>query len=262
MFFIDRGHGPALLLIHGMFGDHLDWEPVLGQLAEKHRVIAVDLPGFGNSEKPDIEYTAGFFTTEFTRLLDSLGIASCAVAGNSFGGQLAMALALDAPSRVESLILITTGGLHRYTQQELQFSAERVSEANLQQYTPAYHAAIFGRLFCNQAAPDKAAYIAKQDAKLTRPDYPAYTRVISRCAKLSLEHCQLDEVHRIKAPVLLLQGAQDPIVLAEWIREAAQRFDNAKLVMIPDCGHMPQIENPATVIDEMELFLANLPATA
>ena len=262
MFYIDRGRGPVFLLIHGMFGDHLDWAPVIAPLAEHHRVIAVDLPGFGDSEKPDIEFTPAFFTAELNRLLDSLGVASCTVVGNSFGGQLAMALALDAPERVERLVLITTGSLHRYTAQELQFSADRMSEANLIQFTPAYHAAIFGRLFYNPDAPHKAAYIAKQDAKLLRPDYPAYARIISRCARLSLEYCLLEEIHRIGAPVLLLQGEQDPIVSAQWIRAAAPLFPDATLAMIPECGHIPQIEIPDKVIGLVEQFLSRTSAVS
>jgi pimeloyl-ACP methyl ester carboxylesterase len=61
--FLDRGKGPALVLIHGMFGDSLDWEPVLEPLSESHRVIAVDLPGFGASSKPRREYSADFFVS-------------------------------------------------------------------------------------------------------------------------------------------------------------------------------------------------------
>jgi pimeloyl-ACP methyl ester carboxylesterase len=61
--FLDRGKGPSLVLIHGMFGDSLDWEPVLEPLSESHRVIAVDLAGFGASSKPHREYSADFFVS-------------------------------------------------------------------------------------------------------------------------------------------------------------------------------------------------------
>src|SRR5258708_14811590 len=120
MFYYDRGRGPALVLIHGMFGDHLDWEPVLEGLAERHRVIAVDLPGFGESLKPDIDYDVCVFTLALAELLDRLGIERAVFAGNSFGGQIAMAFALEHPERVEKLVLITTGGLHEYSEQDIQ----------------------------------------------------------------------------------------------------------------------------------------------
>jgi pimeloyl-ACP methyl ester carboxylesterase len=71
--FLYRGKGPALVLIHGMFGDLLDWEPVLEPLAESHRVIAVDLPGFGASSKPPREYSADFFVST---LHESLALRS------------------------------------------------------------------------------------------------------------------------------------------------------------------------------------------
>src|ERR1051326_4820043 len=79
----ERGTGRPLLLIHGQFGDHLDWEPVLQPLSERYRVIAPDLPGFGDSSKPDASYSAEFFTRHLKLLLDALGVDRAAVAGNS-----------------------------------------------------------------------------------------------------------------------------------------------------------------------------------
>lgn len=65
----DAGQGSAVVLIHGMFGDFLDWEPVLQRLSRSHRVIALDLPGFGSSSKPRREYTADFLLSNLARLL-------------------------------------------------------------------------------------------------------------------------------------------------------------------------------------------------
>lgn len=255
MFYYDRGSGPALLLIHGMFGDHLDWEPVLASLAERYRVIAVDLPGFGNSDKPDIDYTAALFTTELIRLLDQLGIQKAAVAGNSFGGQIAMALALAHPERIEKLVLVTSGGLHRYTAEEMNANLERLSEPNLLRLTPAVHAVLFGRIFFDSDTEIQRRFIRKQDAKLTRPDYRDYVRVLHRCMRLSLNLCVLGHVPALKMPVLLLHGEHDPVVLPQWIRDAAPLFPDAKLVMLPDCAHIPQLEYPARVVSEITAFV-------
>lgn len=255
MFYYDRGRGPALLLIHGMFGDHLDWEPVLEPLAKRHRVIAIDLPGFGDSAKPDIEYNACPFVTEIVKLLDKLGIKRVAVAGNSFGGQIAMVLALEHPERVEKLVLITTGGLHRYSREELDATRERLSEANLLSFTPAIHAVVFGRIFYRQGTEIQRRYIEKQNAKLTRADYPDYARVQHRCIQLSLELCLLDRLPSLEMPVKLIHGEYDPVVLPAWVREAAPLFPDADLVMIPECAHLPQLEHPLRVIDEVESFL-------
>src|SRR5437879_4171875 len=65
----ERGSGEPLLLLHGMFGDCFDWQPVLEPLSRGFRVIAVDLPGFGESGKPDVEYTGEFFVRHIDALL-------------------------------------------------------------------------------------------------------------------------------------------------------------------------------------------------
>ena len=257
MFYYDRGSGPALLLIHGMFGDHLDWEPVLESLAERRRVIAVDLPGFGDSAKPDIDYSASTFTQQIVKLLDELGIERIAVAGNSFGGQIAMALALAHPERVEKLVLVTTGGLHSFREEEIESACERLSEVKLLNFTPAIHEVFFGRIFHMQGSDIQRRYIEKQNAKLARVDYPDYARVLNRCIRLSLSLNLLDHLAALKLPVKLIHGEYDPVVPSQWVRDAAPVFPDAELVLIPECAHIPQLELPQRVIDEIDKFLVH-----
>ncbi|MGI8743721.1 MAG: alpha/beta fold hydrolase [Bryobacteraceae bacterium] len=252
MFYIDRGSGPVLLLIHGMFGDHLDWEPILEPLAQRHRVIAVDLPGFGESEKPQVDYSPEFFTRQLLELLDELGIGTATVVGNSFGGQIAMSLALACPRRVERLVLITTGGLHRYSEPEIAAALQRLSVENMLQFTPEIHGALFGRLFFRQGTSLQQRYTGKHDAKLVRADYRAYVAVLHRCMRLSLELCLLDRVRELPMPVLLIHGEADPVVLVDWVRDAVGLFAAARLVVLVECGHVPQLELPDRIVELIE----------
>lgn len=254
MFYLDRGRGPALLLIHGMFGDHLDWEPILDPLARRYRVIAVDLPGFGASDKPDLDYTPEYFTRHLIELLRELGIGKATVIGNSFGGQIAMSLALAHPELVERLVLITTGGLHRYTAQEIEAGVTRLSEENQLRFTPEIYSSLFGRLFFTQGTDHQRRYIEKQNARLTAADYPDYVRVMRRCIRLSLELCLLDRVRALKMPALLIHGEHDPVVLVRWVRDAAPCFANGRLVML-ECGHVPQLEMPDEVVRLIDDFV-------
>ena len=251
MFYYDRGRGPALLLIHGMFGDHLDWEPVLEPLAERHRVIAVDLPGFGDSAMAGAEPSPELFVTALSGLLDHLGIERATVVGNSFGGQVAMSLALADPDRVEKLALITPGGLHRYRSEEIEAALERLSEKNLLAFTPAVHAVVFGRLFFTQGTDMQRRYVAKQDARLARGDYPEYVRYMHRAMRLSLELCLLDRVPRLRMPVKIIHGQHDPVVRLEWIEAALPLFPDARLIVYPDCAHLPQLECADRVVADL-----------
>ena len=255
MFYYDRGSGQPLLLIHGMWGDHLDWEPVLEPLSERYRVIAVDLPGFGQSEADHIEYTAAFFTERLQRLLTRLGIDRVAVCGNSFGGQLAMSLALAAPALVTKLILVGTGGLRKFQPGEIEATLGLRSERVLRSLTPEINSFMFGKLFVEQGSETQRRYLEKQNARLKSAAYPQYVRIVNRCMRLAIDFYLLGRVKSIQAPVLLLQGDRDPVVPLEWARAAVPLFPKARLVVIDNCGHVPQIEQPARFVREVAAFL-------
>ena len=165
-----------------------------------------------------------------------------------------MSLALARPDLVDKAILIATGGLHRYTEQEIAANLERLSEQKLMQFTPAIHAALFGRLFALQGTQAQRRYIAKQDANLTRPDYPDYVRVLHGCMRLSLQLCLLERLPALRMPVLLIQGELDPVIRAEWVRGAHPRFRDARLLALPEVGHVPQLEAPSTVVEAIRGF--------
>ncbi len=252
--FYDRGSGPALVLVHGMFGDHLDWEPVLEPLARRHRVVALDLPGFGDSEKPEREYTAEFFVAALHELLQSLGVDRASVVGNSFGGILAVLYTLAHPQVVERLVLVSSGGLRPFGGEEKQLAVERLSEENLLALTPAVHRQMFPRIFakCGEA---QERYFAKQDAKLARADYPAYVRAIVSSIRLVLSAYVLDRLREVRCPTLLLWGDRDIVFPVELARQALERLPQGKLEILPGGGHALQIDCPVEFVAALEEFL-------
>lgn len=266
MFCYDRGRGQPLLLIHGMFGDYRDWEPVLTPLAEHYRVIAVDLPGFGQSAAGPLRHhaqvTPAFFTIALTDLLDQLGIGAAAVAGNSFGAQIAMSLALAHPARVTKLILVGAGGLRRFAKWQEYAALWTHSERNLRRLTPASNAAMFSSVFFRQNTDNQRRYIEKQNARLADPDYAAYIPFVRHCMRLSIRVYLRDRAPELRMPVLLIQGERDPVVNADWVRAAQPLFPRARLVMFPECGHMPQLEQPERFIQEVEAFLGSSESTS
>jgi pimeloyl-ACP methyl ester carboxylesterase len=106
-----RGSGPPLLLLHGMACDSSTWFPVMDQLAEHFTVIAPDLLGHGESDKPNADYSLGGFANGMRDLLTILGIDKVTVAGHSFGGGVAMQFAYQFPERTERVVLVSSGGL-------------------------------------------------------------------------------------------------------------------------------------------------------
>jgi pimeloyl-ACP methyl ester carboxylesterase len=112
--YLDAGprDADAVVLIHGLTATHRYWKQNVEALAARRRVIALDLPGFGRSDKPDADYSIDFFVTALFTLLDGLGVARASLVGNSMGGHIAMAAALAAPARVDKLVLVDPAGVH------------------------------------------------------------------------------------------------------------------------------------------------------
>ncbi len=105
------GSGPVVVLIHGMAGSSETWEPVLPELTRDYTVIAPDLPGHGDSDKPRGDYSLGAHAGAIKDLLIALGHERATIVGQSFGGGVAMQLAYQHPERCERLVLVSSGGL-------------------------------------------------------------------------------------------------------------------------------------------------------
>jgi pimeloyl-ACP methyl ester carboxylesterase len=227
---------------------------VLEPLAQSHRVIAVDLPGFGASGKPLREYSADFFLSTLHDLLGQLGLKEATLVGNSFGGQIAMLYALSHPGFVAKLVLVDSGGFQRYTDEEKAFTETNFGEPVLAALTPEIHAIIFAPLFA-RASETSRRYLERQNAKLRRPDYPAYAHVLASSVRLALSTYLLDRLPEIQCPVLLVWGEQDQVLPAAQASQAMARLRHGQLKVIPGCGHAPQLECPREFLEAIGPFL-------
>jgi pimeloyl-ACP methyl ester carboxylesterase len=115
--YLDVGTGPPVILIHGFGGSMWQWEHQQHALAEHFRVLTLDLPGSGLSDKPDIEYRPDQMVNFFVGFMDALEISHATLVGNSMGAGLAIAMTLEHPARVAKLVLI--GGLPQQIMQKL-----------------------------------------------------------------------------------------------------------------------------------------------
>src|SRR5918992_1837799 len=111
--YLAAGEGPPLVLLHGAGDNALDWRWVMPTLAATHRVYAPDLPGSPDSARPTVDYSPAFFERFVAGFLDALEIGPATFVGNSFGGLIALRLALSEPTRVTALVLIDSAGLGR-----------------------------------------------------------------------------------------------------------------------------------------------------
>lgn len=105
--YVDVGEGPELVFVHGLGASWQSWLENMPELARDHRVVAMDLPGFGYSEMPEGDISIEYYASWVFRLLDALGIESAAVVGNSMGGFIAAEMAIRSPERVQRLTVVS-----------------------------------------------------------------------------------------------------------------------------------------------------------
>lgn len=258
--YFDRGCGTVLVLIHGMFGDHLDWEPVLVPLSKSNRVIAVDLPGFGESEKPDEKYDKEFFVSKLRGFLNAIGVQRPVLVGNSFGGEIAILYTLEYSNDVAALVLVSSGGLRFYDESERKRIREAFSISNLRALSPAAHALMFSRVMSDMGphSAHSRRYLDRQNARLKRADYPEYTVAIHRSIETAFSLYFDEDLRRLSVPVLLAWGEGDAVFPVELAKAALGKLPNGQLALIPGGGHALQLERPAEFVSVLSRFLSGV----
>lgn len=252
--YYERGTGTPLVLVHGMFGDHMDWAPVLEPLAQHYRVIALDLPGFGDSDKNLPHCTVELYVELLQELFTALDLRGMVLVGNSFGGELASLYAAAHPERLRALVLVSSAGMREYSAGEQALATEHFSAQNLLAMRPEYVEPLFTLNFAQRTA-QRDAYMERQRGKLSRPDYAAYARVLTECAVIAFAHPVVPALRALQIPILLLWGDSDPVFPPALARAALPLLPHPRLTLIPGASHMPQMDQPEKFVQAMESFI-------
>jgi pimeloyl-ACP methyl ester carboxylesterase len=252
--YYDRGSGTPLVLVHGMFGDHLDWSAVLESLAEQYRVIAIDLPGFGGSDKSADRYTADFFVEALESFFGTLDLHEAVLVGHSFGGLISALYAASHPERLRALALVSSAGMKEYSSAERALVEEHFSENNLLGLRPEYVELLFAMNFA-QFTEARAAYLERQRNKLSCPDYKVYAHVLAECMAMAFEHPIVPVLINAKFPVLLLWGDRDVVFPLELAQAALEVLPQARLEIVSGAGHMLQMDQPEEFVRLLARFI-------
>ena len=252
--YYERGAGTTLVLVHGLFGDHMDWAPVLEPLAAKYRVIALDLPGFGDSDKSARHYTPEFYIDALHAFFSTLDLRKIVLVGNSLGGLLSSLYAAAHPERLQSLVLVSSAGMREYSAWEQRLATDRFSLGNLLALRPEHIEPLFSLNFA-QLTSQRVAYLERQRAKLLRTDYASYARVLSECAAFAFARPVVPLLREVRLPILLLWGDRDPVFPPDLARAALPVLLQAELALIAGASHMPQMDQPEDFVRAMERFI-------
>jgi pimeloyl-ACP methyl ester carboxylesterase len=263
--YIEMGEGSPLVFVHGLSGCWQNWLENIPHFARTHRVIAIDLPGFGESELPLEEITIPGYGRFVDAFLDEIGIEYVSVVGNSMGGFLAAELALSHPSRVDKLALVSAAGLSTVPSAEL---------ALVKRLARSFHlgtARVIARretMVRRRRLRKMLLYGIVRYPELLQPELvyevasgggkPGFLDAF----RAVLDYDFSDRVVEIARPTLIVWGRKDRIVPVGGAYRYERLIPDSRRVIFEDTGHVPMIERPALFNRVLEDFLADQPAPA
>jgi pimeloyl-ACP methyl ester carboxylesterase len=259
---IDIGEGDPIVFIHGLSGAWVNWLENIPHFARDHRVIAMDLPGFGHSPMPTEKISISGYGRIVDELLDTLGIDRAVIVGNSMGGFIGAEVALAFSTRVEKLVLVSAAGLsieHQRNEPVLR-ALERLD--NLLVFTGGWAATRsetltrrprmrrnIMRLVAHRAEALPAPLIAEQVKGSGKPGFvPAMDALTDYPIR--------DRLGEISCPVLVVWGEKDMLVPVRDAYEFGRLIPHARVVVWPKTGHVAMLERPAAFNALVDEFIA------
>lgn len=262
--YIEEGNGDkVLLLIHGLGTSAKSWTKNIPVLAEDYRVIAIDLPGYGKSDKGYYNYSMSWNAQVLKEFLDALNIKKATFVGHSMGGQISLHAALAFPEKVENLILIAPAGFEKFTEGEGDWMKAAFT-IDLVKDTPTRNIDINLRANFYETPDDAAFFVTDRIQIKGASDFEDYCYAVTRNVAGMIDEPVLDKLNIIKHKTLILFGENDALIPNAYLHGGRtiniaefgnQNIENSKLTMIPSCGHMLQFEKAEITNNEILNFL-------
>jgi len=255
LFYLDQGKagGRVVIFLHAFPLDHTAWQAQMAALAPEFRTVAFDVRGLGQSELGSGQYTMETYVEDLVQLMDLLEIPQAVLCGLSLGGYIALRCFEKYPERVSALVLSNT-------RSEADNNQGKLNRAE--------------SIFLLQSQGVEAftrGFVPKFTGKTTQEQHPEVTQKITRMI-LSQEaagivSAQLAMISRtdtghvlpnIQVPTLVIGVEEDPLIPAEQSKALAEKIPGAEFALIPQAGHMSNLENPEKFNEALLKFLRKL----
>ncbi len=242
-----EGEGEPVLMIHGLGGTSNTYQPQMAVLAGRFRAIRPDLPGSGRSATPE-ELSIGGLVAALVALCAAAGVTSAHVVAHSLGTIVAQHLAVEHPAAVRSLTLL--GALTEPPEAAREAQRKRAAQARAEGMADIAEAVSQASLSA-ETRRDNLAAVAFVRESLLRQPAAGYALTCE-----ALAGARAADPGAIRAPTLLLTGADDPVAPPSVARQLGERIAGATLEILPGCGHWPSIERAAEVNRRLAAFLS------
>lgn len=249
-----EGEGEPLVLIHGLSGSTIEWFFQIPELSKHYKVIAYDIRGHGQTDKPKQEYSIKLFADDLKGLLDKLGVERAHIIGHSMGGMVAQQFALDYPDKVKSLVLANTASEsgevgELYIKNSILCAEKFGMEA-------VFDDMLIWNLHESFLRENKEIIEIWKEQFLTDNDQVhAYVAACNAVRRFNLT----SQLQKIKAPTLVLVGDNDITTPLKYSKIIHQNILNSELKTIEDAGHLSHVVNSGITFNEAVLeFLKKL----
>ena len=258
--FVDIGSGEdrPVVFVHGLGGAWQNWLENIPRAAQERRVIAVDLPGFGQSEMPLEQISIQGYGRFIEKFCDRLGLGEVVMVGNSMGGFITAEVAIQHPERVERLVLVSAAGLSITNLRRRPVQTWGRAAAAVGGWGAAHLRATIVRPRLRHLA---LGYVVRHPTRL-RADLcwelmagagrPGFLDALNAL----LDYDFRDRIGDIRCPTLIVWGAEDMLVPVEDASEFERLIPNASKVIFEDTGHVSMIERPEAFNGVLMEFLA------
>jgi 3-oxoadipate enol-lactonase len=252
---IDEGEGHPILFLHGLGGSWRDWEPQLDALRDRHRVIVLDHRGHGRSEVTRGDYRVELFAADAVALCRDLGVEHAYVVGLSMGGMIAQALTLAEPGFVDALVLADTAAVMPPGVAEL--LAKTASKVRRDGFPDSRGELPAGDpvAWSPRTLTERPGVVRNNQRESEATDPDAWARAALAVAA----HDAVDRLGEIRCPVLLVWGADDHVVPVGMAGPLQAGIPQAELIVLPDAGHVCNLEQPEAFDLVIEAFFAKNP---
>ena len=234
--YVEAGSGPTVILLHGLGGSSVVWNFNIGPLAEKFHVVVPDQIGFGKSDKPLVNYRIRTYVDFLDQFCKQLKIERATLVGNSMGGWIAAMYTASFPDRVDKLVLVDAAG---YAPPK---DVDTRAFFGLNPTTRAGTKILLSKVFYNKAFQTDAAIDQAIATRMAAGD--GYTIKSITESIIRGEDFLDDVVKTIKQPTLIIWGRQDGLVPLANGERFNKGIAGSKMVVIDECGHIPNTEKP------------------
>ncbi|MFZ1808867.1 MAG: alpha/beta hydrolase [Cyclobacteriaceae bacterium] len=255
--YVDEGAKdlPILLFIHGLGGNIMHWYPTIDELSSNFRCIAIDLPGYGLSTIRDFDSNdyIDFFSKTIDAFVRKIEGKEITLVGHSMGGQVSIAVALNNPKWLKTLVLAAPAGFETFTKEEGDLLKQYAAAPLLMNHNEAQIRAAYQMNFVEMPPLAEEMIQDRLNAK-TADWFEAYAIVREKAVKGMLDHPVADDLKSIEYKTYVLFGANDklipnkylhPNLTTDKVANRGKEIPNAEIMMIEEAGHILQIDNPS-----------------